>query len=79
MAIPIFEDFLYPFLYYLGQKDMTKKERSARIRKLLDTDFPDNVKYQPVITNNHQSREVSSLSESELKVKRNGLSPSFSS
>ena len=31
MAIPIFEDFLYPFLYYLGQKDMTKKEMKAAI------------------------------------------------
>ncbi len=31
MAIPIFEDFLYPFLYYLGQKDMTKKEMKMAI------------------------------------------------
>ena len=34
MAIPIFEEFLFPFLKYVGQKDMTTKEmRQALIRK----------------------------------------------
>lgn len=32
MAIPIFEDFLFPFLQFIGQKDMTTKEmRQAMI------------------------------------------------
>ena len=34
MAIPIFEDFLYPFLAFVGEKDMTTKEiRQAIIEK----------------------------------------------
>lgn len=31
MAIPIFEDFLFPFLFFLGQKDMTKQEMKTAI------------------------------------------------
>lgn len=31
MAIPIFEDFLYPFLFFLGQKDMTKQEMKTAV------------------------------------------------
>lgn len=31
MAIPIFEDFLYPFISFLGKKDMTTKEMKAAI------------------------------------------------
>ena len=34
MAIPIFEDFLYPFLSFVGEKDMSTKEiRQAIIEK----------------------------------------------
>lgn len=39
MAIPIFEDFLYPFLSFVGEKDMTTKEiRQAIIEKFNLTD-----------------------------------------
>lgn len=31
MAIPIFEDFLYPFISFLGKKDMSTKEMKAAI------------------------------------------------
>ena len=31
MAIPVFEDFFYPFLKFIGQKDMTSKEMKQAI------------------------------------------------